>query len=507
MGIPGAEGHVVADHHHCRAGGGQRGKNSGKGLLEGGVQALGRLVQQQDIRLVQQHLTQGGPLLLAAGEVIGMTVQQLGQAAKGRHLFYPAVTLVFGEVRAVKGFVQVLTDRVFHEQGLRVLGQNADAARMGHGAPLGRQRTGQQAQGGGLARAVTAQQRQQLTPAGLKVQTADHVRLVRLIAEPETRAGKGGIPGGIHRRGRQRAQGVFIAPAGQEIAALADGDGAGRVAVHPGPDTDGGGHGQEHIVAAAPQGTAHRLRRAGTEEMAAVQHGGVGGQGQCLLETVLRQEDGDAQLAVQAAHGLQKVGGGNGVQLAGGLVQYQQTGLEHHDRGQGQQLLLAAGELVHFPMEPVLDAEEGGHLCHAATDGGRVAAKALQSEGQLMPDLVGDGLLLRGLKDEADIGGLLMGRQVIQRLTVEEDTALGRTVGAQGGLQLAEKRGLAAAGGAAEDPELALTDREGHIRQRGAGLLGIGKTKMLQTQQFRHGESLLSGRDSGAGTGRPAAPA
>ena len=50
-----------------------------------------------------------------------------------------------------------------------------------------------------------------------------------------------------------------------------------------------------------------------------------------------------------------------------------------------------------------------------------------------MPNLVGDGLLLRRLKDEADIGGLLMGRQVIQRLTVEEDTALGRTVGAQGG--------------------------------------------------------------------------
>ena len=230
---------------------------------------------------------------------------------------------------------------------------------------------------------------------------------------------------------------MFIAPAGQEIAALADGDGAGRVAVHPGPDTDGGGHGQEHIVAAAPQGTAHRLRRAGTEEMAAVQHGSVGGQGQRLLETVLRQEDGDAQLAVQAAHSLQKVGGGNGVQLAGGLIQNQQTGLEHHDRGQGQQLLLAAGELVHFPMEPVLDAEEGGHLRHAATDGERVAAKALQSEGQLMPNLVGDGLLLRRLEDEADISGLPMGRQVIQRLTVEEDTALGRTVGAQGGLQLA----------------------------------------------------------------------
>ena len=84
-------------------------------------------------------------------------------------------------------------------------------------------------------------------------------------------------------------------------------------------------------MAAAPQGTAHRLRRAGTEEMAAVQHGGVGGQGQRLLETVLRQEDGDAQLAVQAAHSLQKVGGSNGIQLTGGLVQYQQTGLEHHD--------------------------------------------------------------------------------------------------------------------------------------------------------------------------------
>lgn len=94
-----------------------------------------------------------------------------------------------------------------------------------------------------------------------------------------------------------------------------------------------------------------------------------------------------------------------------------------------------------------------------------------------------------------------MGRQVIQRLTVKENTALGRTVGAQGGLQLTEESGLAAAGGAAEDPELALTDRKGHIRQRGAGLLGVGEAKMLQTQQFRHGCPSFPGKIAAPGQG------
>ena len=108
----------------------------------------------------------------------------------------------------------------------------------------------------------------------------------------------------------------------------------------------------------AAQLAAHLRGCAGTQQAAAVQHGGVGGKGQRLLQPVLRQEDGGAQLAVDAAQRLQKVGGGDGVQLAGRLVQDQHTGLHHHDGGQAQQLLLAAGQLIHRLVEPALDTEK-----------------------------------------------------------------------------------------------------------------------------------------------------
>ena len=233
--------------------------------------------------------------------------------------------------------------------------------------------------------------------------------------------------------------------------------------------------------------------RAGTQQAAAVQHGGVGGQRQRLLQPVLRQEDGGAQLAVDAAQRLQKIGGGDGVQLAGRLVQNQHLGLHDHDGGQTQQLLLAAGQLIHRLAEPVLNAEEGRHLRHTAADGRGIAAQALQSEGQLVPDLVRHHLMLRRLEDEADVRRLLPQGDIPQRRTLKVHLALGDAVGRQDGLELAQQRGFAAAGGAAQHPEFAGADGEVYAGQGGAALLGVGKAEAGKAEQLVHlsGTSLL----------------
>ena len=167
-------------------------------------------------------------------------------------------------------------------------------------------------------------------------------------------------------------------------------------------------------------------------------------------------------------------------------------GLHHHHGGQRQQLLLSAGQLVHPPVEPVLYAEERRHLRHPAADGGRIIAQTLQPEGQLVPHLVGDGLLLRRLQHEADIRRLTAGRQLLQRLPIEPHAALHRPVGAQGRLQLPQEGGLAAAGGAAQHPEFALPDGQLYVRQRRARLLRIGEAIVLQPHQLRHDDPLPS---------------
>ena len=46
-------------------------------VLEGSVQALGGLVQQEDVRLQQQDFCQRRPLLLAPGQVVGMAIQKI----------------------------------------------------------------------------------------------------------------------------------------------------------------------------------------------------------------------------------------------------------------------------------------------------------------------------------------------------------------------------------------------------------------------------------------------
>ena len=159
MGVSGAELYVVAHHQQGDALREQGTENFREQLLELRVKALGGLIQQQDLRLQKQHLGQGGPLLLAAGQIIGVAVQQRVQTAQLHHPGYPLCLLVFRQLAAGENFKQVLADGLFDKQSLGVLGQHAQRAGHGDIAPIGLFQTAQQLQRGALACAVAAQQR------------------------------------------------------------------------------------------------------------------------------------------------------------------------------------------------------------------------------------------------------------------------------------------------------------------------------------------------------------
>ena len=165
-----------------------------------------------------------------------------------------------------------------------------------------------------------------------------------------------------------------------------------------------------------------------------------------IFQPMLTDQDGRAQLSVDAAKGLQEVCCCNGVQLAGGLVQDQHIRLQNHDGGQIQKLLLTAGELGHFHVEPGLDAEEAGHLSHSSTNCSILKAQAFQPEGKLVPDLVGDDLAVRILEDEADFFSLGTAVHLLQHSAVEQNHTLFFAVWSQNCLELPQQGRLTAAG-------------------------------------------------------------
>ena len=201
-----------------------------------------------------------------------------------------------------------------------------------------------------------------------------------------------------------------------------------------------------------------------------------------VLQPVLGDDHRSAQLNVDLPDGIQKIRGGNGVQLAGRLVQHQNIRLHGHDGGQIEKLLLSAGQLRHIPVEPALDAEIAGHLRHPKAHGVRVGAQALQTEGQLVPHLVGDDLVIGILHDKADPGRLLPEGNIFQRNPVQQDLPAAPAMGSQHGFQVPQKRCLAAAGLAAQYDIFPFFNGEIHTIQRFALRGGVGEIQILDTQ-------------------------
>ena len=117
-------------------------------------------------------------------------------------------------------------------------------------------------------------------------------------------------------------------------------------------------------------------------------------------------------------------------------------------------------------MEPVLDAEIAGHFRHPAAHGLLVAAQALQAEGQLVPDLVGDDLVIGVLHNKADFPRLVPVRHLFERNAVKEHLSPTSPAGRQHGFQVPQKGTLAAAGGTAEHQKFSLGNGQVDMLQR-----------------------------------------
>ena len=207
---------------------------------------------------------------------------------------------------------------------------------------------------------------------------------------------------------------------------------------------------------------------------------------------MLRQHNGGAQLAVDLAQHRQKVRRGDGVKLAGRLVQNQHIRLHGHDGRQIQKLLLPAGQLRDTLIKPSLNAEKGCHFRHAAAYGGRILAQAFQPEGQLMPHLIGDDLVFRRLLHKADAGSLCTLVHLLQRRIAEANAARADTVRGQRRLQLPQQRGFSAARGAAQHHKRPLRHGQRQIVDGADGLLRVGECQVLDGEQRHARASLLS---------------
>ena len=155
---------------------------------------------------------------------------------------------------------------------------------------------------------------------------------------------------------------------------------------------------------------------------------------------MLAQDDRCAELAADARHGVQEIGGRNGVELGRRLVEQQYARLQRHDGGQIQKLLLPAGQSLYRAGEPLFNAEKARHLRHAAADDLRGKAEALHAEGQLVPHAVRDDLLVRLLQHKADLGGLPPCIESGKRLAEEGNISRKAAVRRQRGLQRAQQR-------------------------------------------------------------------
>ena len=185
MGVPGAELDVVTDHEDGHTPAQQCLKDLRKGLLEFGVQTLGGLVHQQDVRLQQQHLGQRRPLLFPARQVVGVTVQQFSQTAQGGHIGHLGVRVFLRQLFALQNLIQILADGLFYKQSLGILRQHPHASDALNLSPVGLCEPRQQLQAGGLAGAVAAQQSQEFAFFERERQPFYHIRQVLLILEPQ----------------------------------------------------------------------------------------------------------------------------------------------------------------------------------------------------------------------------------------------------------------------------------------------------------------------------------
>ena len=240
------------------------------------------------------------------------------------------------------------------------------------------------------------------------------------------------------------------------------GDGSGRGLQEVGP-SDEVGH--EHAGGAAVDlfGGGHLLDAPGVHHHDPVRHGhGLG--------LVVGDVDGrDAHALLQAADLQAHAHSQLGVEVGQRLVEQEHFGAHHHGAGERHPLLLAAGELVGSAIGQHGQVHRGQCHVDALTEfvGGQVPQ--LEAVGDVVAHAqVGEEGV--GLEDHGH--GAFVGRQGHHVLPVEDDPSGGGVLEAR---DHAQRRGLAAAGGAEEGDELARCYVEADAVDGGDVLAPVGE--------------------------------
>ncbi len=94
------EPHAVRDHQEAAAGACHEAGHQLHHLVRGRlVQIAGRFVGQQQRRLVRERAADGDALLLPAGQLLGIAIEQIGEAEPFGELDLPCGVETFGDAR------------------------------------------------------------------------------------------------------------------------------------------------------------------------------------------------------------------------------------------------------------------------------------------------------------------------------------------------------------------------------------------------------------------------
>ena len=163
-------------------------------MLVEAVHALRGLIHQDDLRVQEQYLGQRSSLLLAAGQVIGMTGKQMTDLRFVDDIIQEGFIGMFS-----RHLAQILFYGVLHEEALRILRKNTEKrsvqlrfrvlvdffALEQNLSPVRLTDSPDQIHGRGLAGSVSAQEAEQFAFLHSKIQVAHDVRQILLIAEPD----------------------------------------------------------------------------------------------------------------------------------------------------------------------------------------------------------------------------------------------------------------------------------------------------------------------------------
>ncbi len=213
-----------------------------------------------------------------------------------------------------------------------------------------------------------------------------------------------------------------------------------------------------------------RARVAVVGDAPAVQRDHPIGGTQAALQAVLGEQDRRLPLLVEAAQQPDQLVAGDGVELRGRLVEQQHPRAARERGAERDALLLAARELVRGAIEQVVDAERERDLLDPARHRGGAVPAALQRERELGAHRVHHELRLGILEERPrdrpqPRGAVLAGVEAREHDTPREAPAVEVRHQAAGG---AQQRGLAVAGEARQQAQLARGNLQAHVVERRA---------------------------------------